>query len=438
MDYSFTNLYIAGILGILAAGYFYVSLKWFEAAIVVVILSPWISALFVYDMTENIGVSETTYGSYIRVSLLIFVGCISFVRYIQTKFKTHEILPFEFKLLILFVCLALGSTFYSIDPFFTLVRAIPSLAFSLFLIAYYIWLTDIKKIETTLDLIFWLILIISLANFASLLLLGNRVWSVSTSQRFSGLWAHPNMMGSFCMASYPFIYWKFLRSKFNAKIYIIGLAAIMFLMHFLTGSRTSLLLSVFGISLYMILKRKIMSSIISLLIAVFGSILILIQPNFITVFERESKSSDSITTLTGRTDIWEASYQLIKENAITGYGFSVEGKIFEDYRFYNPELTIWSGSSRLSLHNGFISIIIGLGMFGLVIWIIILFVPYFRLLFFRDDNFRPPLISLMSMLFVSNFVESSISLGNSIHAVFFWFAWIIGSKVTRTKLMQTN
>lgn len=436
MENQLVILYLAGILGILAAGFFYVGLRWFEATIFIVALSPWISALFLYDMTKRIGISETTYGSYIRISLLLIAGAIGFGKYMQTVFKTHEKLPFEFKIMIAFICLALVSTFYSIDAFFTSIRAISSISFFLFLIGYYFWLTDIKKIEHTFTLLFWFIVFNSLANLAALFLLGNRVWMGTSDARFSGLWTHPNMMGSYCMISYPILYWKFLRSKLGSKIQILGLAAMMFLMHYLTGSRTSLLLSVFGITLYMLLQRNKMNFIIALLIGVFAGTVIITHTNFLNIFERKSEVGNSMTTLTGRTDIWEASFQLIKERPIEGYGYAVDGKIFSDYRFYNPKLMLWSGTSRLSLHNGFLSVAVGLGIFGLVMWIIILFLPYFKFLFFQENDFRPLLITLMSILFVSNLVEGSIDPGGTITAIFFWFAWAVSSKFTSTNLIQ--
>ncbi len=435
MDNPLIILYLAGILGILAAGYFYLSLKNFEAAILTVILSPWISALFVYDMTKRTGISETTYGSYIRISVLVLVGCIGLVKYTQTIIKTREKLPFEFRLLTIFIILAMVSSFYSIDPFFTSVRAGSFLFFFLFLIAFYVWLSDSKKVKITFDLMFWLIIVISIANLAALLLLGKRVWLGTADARFAGLWAHPNMLGSFCMISYPIIYWKFLRSTISNKILIIGLSAILLFMHYLTGSRTSLLLSFFGIALCLLLQRNKINFIIALLIAVFLGTLIITHTNFLKIFERDSGSGNSLTTLTGRTDLWEASFLLIKERPLEGYGFAVDGKIFSDYRFYNPKLMLWSGTTRLSLHNGYLSVAVGLGILGVLLWIILLLIPYFRFLFMLEDNYRPPLIALLSMLFVSNLVESSINAGSSISAIFFWIAWAIGSKMANTNML---
>ena len=121
---------------------------------------------------------------------------------------------------------------------------------------------------------------------------------------------------------------------------------------------------------------------------------------------------------------------MVLEKPYTGYGFNVEGKIWEDPRFYDPKLTLWSGSSKTSLHNGYISIAVGLGFIGLFVWVILLFLPLFKFkMKYLSDDFNAALC-IMSVLFLSNFVEASIGA----NTFMFWLSWVVVGIYTFSKL----
>ena len=195
----------------------------------------------------------------------------------------------------------------------------------------------------------------------------------------------------------------------------------------LTGSRTSILLSGASVGLWFLFSgKKVQILIWFLALSLALAVLITFTPANL------QRGDQDLTTLTGRQDFWSGAITLILERPYTGYGFNVEGKIWEDPRFYDPKLTLWSGSSKTSLHNGYISIAVGLGIVGLVIWVFILFLPIFKIKKkYLNDDFNVAL-TIMVMLFLSNFVEASIGANTFI----FWLSWVIVGIYTFDKLPE--
>jgi O-antigen ligase len=144
---------------------------------------------------------------------------------------------------------------------------------------------------------------------------------------------------------------------------------------------------------------------------------------------RETKSGDSFTTLTGRKDIWYATYVLIKDRPILGYGYGVSGKIFDDARFYDSKLSLWKGSTRTSLHNGYLNVAAGTGLVGLIIWSLIVYLSLRRSLFLMNDTYKAFGLAIMSMCLIVNFVESSIVGANTMASIFFWVALVLFGRI---------
>jgi hypothetical protein len=74
-----------------------------------------------------------------------------------------------------------------------------------------------------------------------------------------------------------------------------------------------------------------------------------------------------VSTLTGRTDVWKFAVQEIKQRPLLGYGFEVEGQILQSK--YSP---VWWGpweeGPHSSLHNGYLSRAVGVGVPALLFW----------------------------------------------------------------------
>jgi hypothetical protein len=138
-------------------------------------------------------------------------------------------------------------------------------------------------------------------------------------------------------------------------------------------------------------------------------------------FERES--AGGATDLTGRPEIWSAAYLLAMERPLLGYGYDVEGAIFADPRFYDRELGLWGGSARVPMHSGYLSVAVGLGIIGLALWAVILFVPFVRSLLLPESHYKAFVVSTMAMCLIVNFVESVITGGRSSVGLVYWISW---------------
>jgi len=411
-----------------------ISVQRFEIAVLLVAFSPWISAIFIPNAPLSVNAHEASVGSYLRISALLLMGGVGIVKYFQS-WPTHQgKLPLRIALLGLFLIITLISTVYSIDKKFTFVRSASFVAVFGFLLGLDVWLKEKADLDRVLNIIYYLVNFFVVASLIALFVFPEKVWLWNAPNRFQGIWNHPNTMGSFCMISYPIFLWKYARSSVQGKWLISILFIITVGLHILTGSRGSILASLIGISIWFIVRRKNVKLFLYLGISSFVLLLILaLNPSR---FEREEKP-ESFTYLTGRTEFWKAALVLIKEKPIFGYGYDVEGKVWQDPRFNNPKLYLWSGSARTSLHNGYISVAIGVGIFGFLIWCILLFFPYWQFAKLKPSDYKGFVLSVFTMIILLNLIETTITGGQSMASMVFWITWIMGGRIPQNSASLT-
>jgi len=230
------------------------SLKRYEIAVSLLGLSPWLSTLFI--PTNSDGLLEATFGSYLRISLLIWMGMVGVIQYIRFRLSHSEKLPLHFVLIGIFLLFALTSTTYSIDPKYTLIRSCSLIALFGFLLGLHSWLQDDQRFEKLLNIIFLLICFITIIDTMSMVIFPDRAWWWEANSRFQGLWTHPNTMGSVCMISYPVLLWKYSRCSSFKKSMIMLLTIILASLHFLTGSRASFIATFLGIFVWLYFQKK--------------------------------------------------------------------------------------------------------------------------------------------------------------------------------------
>src|SRR5437867_2032240 len=355
---SFTFVLLGGYIVLGAVVVAVYSLRRYEMAILIMAMSPLLSTIFIAntgDMQEGL---ESNLGPYLRVSVVLFVGILGGLRYLRTRAK--DPLPFHFVLLAVFVLIAFASAAYSIDPRVTLIRAISTVSVFAFLLGLHYWLTDQDRLNVLMDTLFVQVILCTAISVISIVALPGKAWMYPDMSRFQGLFGHPNVMGGFCMLSYPVLLWKYHRSQDIQKWIVVAFTVMVLFLHLLTGSRGSLLPAALMIVIWFVALRQwgraIALTAVLVLLAVAATLV------FNSRFERDENTG--LSGLTGRPEFWQASYQLIMERPLLGYGYAVEGKVWEDPRFNNKELYLWSGSARTSLHNGYLSIAIGGGIFS--------------------------------------------------------------------------
>jgi hypothetical protein len=104
--------------------------------------------------------------------------------------------------------------------------------------------------------------------------------------------------------------------------------------------------------------------------------------------------------------------------------------VWEDPRFYQEGQFLWVGSAKSSLHNGYLSLTIGLGLVGLFLWIGFVFVPIRQVLSLGSGPYKAFILTIVFQLLVLNIFESALASGSQIQtSMIFWFVLIIAGRL---------
>ena len=148
-----------------------------------------------------------------------------------------------------------------------------------------------------------------------------------------------------------------------------------------------------------------------------------------------------VTTLTGRTDIWAYSLQEVEESPLLGYGYEVEGQIYQLKHFplwWGP----WEEGPRSSLHNNYLSHLVGVGVPATLLWLFIVLRPWFSL--FRQDKdpwgLKPVGLLVVLPLLVLNFTESGAGDCHYCTGLIFILCWAIAehARLSRTEAVRSE
>lgn len=266
-------------------------------------------------------------------------------------------------------------------------------------------------------------------------------YAIQYDQRFlawRGLYAHKNtlarLMSLGALCSYFYI--KLYKNMNKVKGTIFFAIFIMILLF--TNSTTSLitLFLSFGLIFYLKFSKKINKkiniSVRILFLIIFLFILLnnqyLMNVIIIKVFNRDA-------TLTGRTSIWSLSIELIKQKILSGYGYNAFWTTEDNPQLlYIRSVLNWN---VVSSHNGFLDIILGIGLPGFLLYLfIILKNIVIRLKKLKYDNVLElfPIIFLFFIL-INNISETITMQPNSI----FWViqvVYFVGININRSDTLK--
>jgi hypothetical protein len=120
---------------------------------------------------------------------------------------------------------------------------------------------------------------------------------------------------------------------------------------------------------------------------------------------------------------------LVSESPVKGYGYGVGGKVFDDPRFLKKGWQLWSGNPKASLHQGYLTIMVEVGLFAFGIWCLAWGIVLWRCALLPPGTYKAAVLTTLSMCLVLNLVETSIIGGNSIVSIFFWLIWAAGGRL---------
>lgn len=166
----------------------------------------------------------------------------------------------------------------------------------------------------------------------------------------------------------------------------------------LTFSRQALAAAVIGIIIALLMKIRTYSHItmVGLISAISVVGFFYAHLSGYNLFEIASRGEgDDVQSLTGRTFIWEASFDLIYHKPLLGYGFGAGGTALEEY--YRSITRSWS---TFNTHNAFLQILLDLGITGLILFFITVIYWFVRCFYVLPALFFPVFVCVMLISFV--------------------------------------
>ncbi|MEO8230679.1 MAG: hypothetical protein ABI638_00215, partial [Ignavibacteriota bacterium] len=196
---------IAAILIIIIGIIFYLSIQYFEFAVIVGVFATKIIDFFLTSDSANEMESESGIGSYVRVGIYILLGIVGVIKFYQYWNYHNGKLPYHFVLFFIFILLAMVSISYSLDQFFSFVRAFTLFVQFLFLIGLYYWLDDESKVHRTYQAFYILAIVFVVFNLIVIVLYPNKIWYEPDPDRFQGFFTQPNTLGEYCSILTPIL-----------------------------------------------------------------------------------------------------------------------------------------------------------------------------------------------------------------------------------------
>ena len=128
---------------------------------------------------------------------------------------------------------------------------------------------------------------------------------------------------------------------------------------------------------------------------------------------------NSVSTLSGRTALWQAAYRGWSNRPMFGYGFTLGGLGLTNLQSVSAddEPTQYS---RMTLHNGYVQSIMDAGLVGFLFYLITIFVSIRCVLRFDKNRQFPEALYVLFFLSIANGGESVVYSGSVFQSLCFW------------------
>jgi len=201
---------------------------------------------------------------------------------------------------------------------------------------------------------------------------------------------HPNNLGNHLAIATLFSIFLIFNSKKNSPKFIWDfiflILAIALVLSFSNVSLFAFLIAFFVYVLFARIKIKTKIFIIILIILI---IVIFLEPinNYLSKYFYEIQGGNALATISGRTLIWQKTFDMIKDNPFLGYGFL-------SYRYVGPQTS--SQVITHTAHNEWLHHWFSLGIIGLVLSFLIYFSYFANVI----KNYKNPKFYFALSLFI--------------------------------------
>jgi O-antigen ligase len=194
--------------------------------------------------------------------------------------------------------------------------------------------------------------------------------------RLQGMFDSPNQVGELNMitigaalACWESLRWPGLKIAAAA---LIGVSALMMVAADCRSAAVAMLLSMAALAVWRFGWRGLFGVIAA------GALTVLLAAQLSPQALLYLLRSD-VTTLSGRTAVMHFSLGRVIDKPLTGYGFGVEGQIFQN-RYFPSWDDLWEMGPRIPIHNGYLSRAVGLGVPAALLWMFLFLRPSPRFL----------------------------------------------------------
>ena len=309
--------------------------------------------------------------------------------------------------LVALVLLALASVSWAAMPALALRRAIALLGTTLFGIALAVRLSP----EEQLRLLSWLCRAIAVLSLACVILLPSYGISATAGHQWQGVFAYKSALG-FAMALSILVEWQLPTpttfSRALNRLALVLSAVLLFFASSLTPT-IALLGSLLLVEVYKFAVQRLR---VSLAVTVLATLLLISfgMAMFSANSERITNALGRSSDLTGRTEIWSSVAASILERPLLGYGYS---GFWSEVSAASAELDHAVGGTIMYSHNGYLEVLLSLGIVGFALTLAFLGAGVRRALYWSDrDRSSRGLWPLAFLLFflLQNVTECSILL----------------------------
>jgi O-antigen ligase len=136
-----------------------------------------------------------------------------------------------------------------------------------------------------------------------------------------------------------------------------------------------------------------------------------------------------VTTLTGRTELWQFVIASIKAKPLIGYGYQTAGAIFGSKYFpiwWGP----WDLGPQSSVHNEYLNHMVGVGIPATILWIFIIVRPWVSIFREKEDpwNLKAAAFLIAVPLLIDSLTEAAIGDFAGLPGVTFGLFWVAAER----------
>ncbi len=242
--------------------------------------------------------------------------------------------------------------------------------------------------------------------------------------RFVGFTAQPNLIGQLMAVTIEagLLHWS--RCKWKAWLGLTMIVAL--IMGIMADSRTPFVCLSVAIAAWLAYKHGLKGRLAGLALL---TVLLLLKSSSNPYISR------GMDTYNGRSLYWAYEEHKIAQNPLFGYGYAIEGLLFD-----NRDFPIWNADFDLhsTLQNSYLSLCVGIGIIATGAFLFLFLRPWVALFMHRNSN--KTLKSLFFLIVLPALVygisESGIESPKSLDGLLLFISWLLAERYRKSRALQ--